>query len=87
MVLARGENSDVVHIPIVREGRAGDADIIIGPASQITSIDGDTADHVELDDTATIEDLRLRAARFTDPEVVKPESELSEGDDLGLDFT
>jgi hypothetical protein len=75
-LLAFGETSDVVNIPVVLDGRIGDADLIIGPASQITSIDADAdADEVDLDDSAAIEDLRRRAALLESPPPVQPEDD------------
>jgi hypothetical protein len=53
MVLAKHDTSDVVPIPVVFEGKVRTADIIIGPASQITAIDVDEEPDTELDDRWT----------------------------------
>jgi hypothetical protein len=69
--LAVTDSSDVVRIPVILDEAATEADIIIGPASEITAvkIDGEL---MMLDDAATVEDLRWRAALLTNPPPAQP---------------
>jgi hypothetical protein len=73
MVLAKHDTSDVVPIPVVFEGKVRTADIIIGPASQITAIDVDEEPDTELDDRATLADIEERSRRLESPPNVGPE--------------
>ncbi|WP_210480416.1 hypothetical protein [Naasia sp. SYSU D00948] len=89
MALARSETSDVVRIPVLVDGRPTWAEIIIGPASQITTIELDDED-AHLDDEETVRELRQRReALQRRPAPVSPDPDPIEDDDpfqdLGLD--
>jgi len=64
--LARSGTSDVVRIPIVAEDTPTWAEVIIGPASQITTIERQGAS-VELDDAETLRDLHDRTRKLAHP--------------------
>jgi hypothetical protein len=84
-VLAFGDTSDVVNIPVVLEGRVGDADLIIGPASQITSIDTEDEAEVDLDDADAVAEIRKRATLLESPPPAPLEDPDSLGPDTGFD--
>jgi hypothetical protein len=62
MLLAHGESSDVVRIPVIVENDQTWAEIIIGPASQITTLEvAQDGDDDDLDDSEVIADLTRRS--------------------------
>jgi len=62
MLLAQGSSSDVVRIPVIRDQDQTWAQIIVGPASQITTLEvAVDDDDATLDDAATVADLSRRA--------------------------
>ncbi|MCU1571511.1 MAG: hypothetical protein JWR33_2252 [Naasia sp.] len=63
MLLAHGDTSDVVRVPVVVDGHETWAELIIGPASQITTLEVVGDEDFPLDDKAVIQDLAQRADR------------------------
>ncbi|BDZ47451.1 hypothetical protein GCM10025866_33600 [Naasia aerilata] len=62
MLLAHGSASDVVRIPVLVNEEQTWAEIIVGPASQITTVDVPSNDaDDELDDAEVVADLSRRA--------------------------
>jgi N-acetyl-beta-hexosaminidase len=87
VVLARSNTSDVVRIPVIAEGAPTWAEIIIGPASQITTIEVEN-ERAELDDAETLRDLeeRTRKLGVPGPVGVDPDPvDLTSDVDLPLD--
>jgi len=60
MLLARGESSDVIRIPVMVDTQETWAQLIVGPASQITTLEVPDSDEDSLDDVATVADLLRR---------------------------
>jgi hypothetical protein len=59
--LGRAVTTDVVTIPIVRDGQAQSASLLLGPASQIAVVDeGPGSEEVELTVDEAVTALRLR---------------------------
>jgi hypothetical protein len=88
VALARSDTSDVVRIPVISDDTATWAQVIIGPASQITTIEVDDAPEEDLDDAETLEDLRARTRKLgvAAPVGVDPDPvDLSSDVDLPLD--
>lgn len=82
MALAQSGGSDVVRIPVLIETGPTWAEIIIGPASQIATLEVDDTG-TELDDAATIEDLRRRREALEHPAArVGPDPDAASPDQL-----
>ncbi|HEY0373662.1 MAG TPA: hypothetical protein VGC94_02640 [Amnibacterium sp.] len=67
MYLGRVGTTDTVSLPVARNGMVEQADLLIGPASQIALTENDDPDleGIELDAGDLAEDLRRRIASVT----------------------
>jgi hypothetical protein len=79
--VARAGGSVNLRVPMVTtDGLRGEAEMVIGPASQLIAIPSDTAE-IDLHDESVIADIRARSAAF------QPSKALPLADaDLGVDF-
>lgn len=71
--LAQNDEIAVVMIPVLVDEKQTTAEVIIGPASQITAlhINGE----MEIRDAGTVEDLTRRAALLDSPPAAMPDTE------------
>ena len=66
--LAKGTRADVVRIPAVLDsGHAGEATLLVGPASQLLTVSEDAELLTIADDTELVADLRRRTRFLSTP--------------------
>ncbi|MCU1570803.1 MAG: hypothetical protein JWR33_1544 [Naasia sp.] len=87
VVLARTGNSDVVRIPVVASGSSTWANLVLGPGSQITTLDVNQ-NETELDDTDVLQELDAKMTRLahTGSPIVPESDPLSRDDDQYSDL-
>lgn len=77
--LARVEGADTVVIPIVVDGAVASARLLLGPASQLTTVPVDVAESDLPEADAVVRDMDERAARLQ-PAAIPPDPGRPEDD-------